>query len=612
MKRSLIVAVLRAVAVLFLVGWSSGAALANTQAVFYVSPAGTGTACSSSSPCAITQAQAIVRTINGNMTGDIIVYLIGGSYNFSGGPFTVGTQDSGTNGYNVIYQAISGETPFFEGGFTIPSGSWTLHDSHLNIYQARVAPNLDFRQIYVNGKRAVRARAPNMTNPLTKEPYYTALTSVSPFQVQASEVYRWPNMDRVGAPEFVFLAHWNHKRARLAGYAVDGDTATLTFMDPENSDSILNVANQTPTPFYFENAYQLLDAPGEWFLNRSSGSVISRTAQLHALYYIPRPGEDMSTAVVTVPVATSVLLIQGTSSLQLAHNLTFRGITFQDTNWILPNTLGYLCLQAAVTVDDSTTNVPGAVYLKNVQNITLENNVFQHTGAHGVLIQGSNNVQVLNNTFTDLSAGGAYIDGYDAGLTDQNDLISNNLVDSYGESYDDAVGILATRGVSNTSIQHNEVRFGRYTGISFGWEWTGILTGTNNDSVQNNLIHDVMELHDDGAGIYTLGNMPSSTFQNNYVHTLTPSAVNGGNPIAGIYLDNGSKNKLVQDNVLDTTVEEFHACNPPNGPNVLNYNYYNVLAGCVGSGNILMNNIFVNGSNWPAAAQAIMAGAGIQ
>ncbi|WP_170155030.1 hypothetical protein [Lentzea atacamensis] len=49
----------------------------------YASPAGSGTACSSSQPCSITQAQTSVRGIAPTMTGDIIVQLAGGTYTLS-------------------------------------------------------------------------------------------------------------------------------------------------------------------------------------------------------------------------------------------------------------------------------------------------------------------------------------------------------------------------------------------------------------------------------------------------------------------------------------------------------------------------------------------------
>ena len=46
----------------------------------YASPSGSGTACSASQPCSITQAKTNVRALNNSMTGDITVELADGTY----------------------------------------------------------------------------------------------------------------------------------------------------------------------------------------------------------------------------------------------------------------------------------------------------------------------------------------------------------------------------------------------------------------------------------------------------------------------------------------------------------------------------------------------------
>lgn len=111
----------------------------------------------------IIKARDVVRTINSSMSGDIIVNLRSGTYTLSSA-VTLGTSDSGTNGYNVIYRAYNGEKPVINGGQKITG--WTRYDSLKNIYRASVGTQ-EFRQIYVNGKRGVMARNPNLTNERT-------------------------------------------------------------------------------------------------------------------------------------------------------------------------------------------------------------------------------------------------------------------------------------------------------------------------------------------------------------------------------------------------------------------------------------------------------------
>src|SRR4051794_10261612 len=77
---------------------------AAVQATFYVSPTGSGTTCSLTAPCSLQGGIDKVRTVNGNMTGDIVVNLLDGTYALTSElQFREDstTLDSGTNGFNV-------------------------------------------------------------------------------------------------------------------------------------------------------------------------------------------------------------------------------------------------------------------------------------------------------------------------------------------------------------------------------------------------------------------------------------------------------------------------------------------------------------------------------
>src|SRR5438552_489034 len=84
----------------------------------------------------ITKAQSAVRTISGGMSGDIVVYLRGGTYTISS-PLSFNTSDSGTNGHNIIYQAYTGETPIISGGVQVTG--WTGVSGRSGVYQAHLS-----------------------------------------------------------------------------------------------------------------------------------------------------------------------------------------------------------------------------------------------------------------------------------------------------------------------------------------------------------------------------------------------------------------------------------------------------------------------------------------
>ena len=58
---------------------------------------------------------------------------------------------------------------------------------------------------------------------------------------------------------------------------------------------------QAQSPAYIENAFELLDEPGEWYFDRPAKT----------LYYMPREGQDMAGAEVIVPRLETLLRIEG-------------------------------------------------------------------------------------------------------------------------------------------------------------------------------------------------------------------------------------------------------------------------------------------------------------
>ncbi|MBC8160807.1 MAG: right-handed parallel beta-helix repeat-containing protein, partial [Roseiflexaceae bacterium] len=119
-------------------------AQAAVQYTFYAAPDGAGTTCSLIVPCSLGGARDKVRSVNNSMTGDIVVYLRGGTYQLTS-TFALDQNDSGNNGYTVTYQAYTGEIPIISGGQSITG--WTQSGS---LWQASVG-GIETRQLYVNG-----------------------------------------------------------------------------------------------------------------------------------------------------------------------------------------------------------------------------------------------------------------------------------------------------------------------------------------------------------------------------------------------------------------------------------------------------------------------------
>jgi hypothetical protein len=511
---------------------------------FHASPTGQGNTCTLKEPCSLSAARDKVRSVNTGMTGDIVVYLRGGTFTLTK-TLTFGPEDAGSNGHYVIYRAYQDEEPHFSGGQQI-TGWIDLGDG---IYQApvTVAP---FRQLYVNGQRAIRARTPNMTDPATFGPYHRLLswdTKSRGIKIQKEAIADWHGLNDV---EMVIKKHWNQSRLRIESYSMFKDHALVTFREPEVSAewSFEWPPKDPQQSYHFENSLDFLDAEREWFLD----------TETQTLYYMPRDDQDLLSSIVIAPVLERLVDING------AHHLRFENIVFEHVNWNMPNEARF-GLQSGWRLGWDM--IPGGVRLMNAHHIHFEGNTFQHMGGGGIEFSHSTHDNAIhNNIITDISGNGitVYTDIDNDNPPEEHqcrhDIISHNQISRVGQDYTGSAGINATypQGIL---IEYNKVWDMPGTGISVGWGWTGETTALRKNIIRHNDVHHVMQLHDDGAGIYTLSKQPGTHILENYVHDLEHSewAVQDW-PIAGIYLDEGSSGITVERNTIENVPREFH-CN---------------------------------------------------
>jgi hypothetical protein len=125
---------------------------------------------------------------------------------------------------------------------------------------------------------------------------------------------------------------------------------------------------------------------------------------------------------------------------------------------------------------------------------------------HGLITAGfTKNIQIESNIFEDFSGAAIMVDviANPAGGS-VGDRISYNRINQAGRVYTDACGIWASFP-DGLVIEHNELTNLPYTGIIVGWQWDSASTAAQNNYIAHNHIYQVMQKHDDGAGIYTLG-----------------------------------------------------------------------------------------------------------
>jgi hypothetical protein len=587
------------------------AASASTQITLYASATASATSgCTLSAPCSLDGAQNVVRGLTPTMTGDIVVNLRGGVYRRSTTwSFSSAAHDSGTSGYRVIYQAYPGETPEISGAKQI--AGWTLHDSAKNIWSASVGTSLRTRELYVDGVRAQIARGPS--NPSGWSPTSTGLTAPD------SSMASWP--DVVGA-EVVSENTWVHKSCPVT--AASGRAITLAQPCYTNAELPYNFAsgaviNQYPyNVSWVQNAYELLSRPGQFYLNSSTGT----------LYYIPRPGENLASADVEAPIVQTLVSGSGTGS-SLLSNVTFSGLTFEHTTWLVPSTSeGYAEGQAGWRITGSgltqvpmsdLTRTPGNITFDHDSNLIFSGDTFTHLATVGLEFgRGSKNNTVIGSRFTDIGSNAVQIGSVDtpdrtAAGWDQvsGNTVTDNAITFAGQVYRSAVGVFVGY-TTGTTISHNAIGQLPYTAISvnLGWEGTSYSGGA---SVTYNEIFQDMRVLDDGGALYTQMSMSSpSVMKYNWLHD---EDYTGGAPL---YLDSTAGNWTVQYNVLQTGSEASrniqNCCGVPAKNNIVQFNYSNgsgTLHGTPDPSNTVNNN-YDGLTGFPAAAQAIMAGAGLE
>jgi hypothetical protein len=525
-------------------------ALATT---YHVSPSGSDSAAGTEDQPFATLQRALeaVRADRDQATGQMTVVVAGGRYELSA-PIQLDADTSGVNGHQLVIRAAAGQTPVLSGGRRIEG--WTLHDAEREIYRAP-APSFGFRQLYVNGKRAIRARHPNRENDRDMAPWLRLRSwnfgdGQASINVRAEDVAgyaAWGNMDGV---EIVIARHWDQHRMRISGAAKERQgVVRLDLREPEGPMSLQAPWPQRADgqPYFLENAYALLDAPGEWYLDRGK----------QVVFYKPLPSEDMNSAEVYAPFLEHLLLANG------AHHARISGLRFEHSTWLLPDERGYVGLQAMTYYFDRlrrpNTVAPAALQFEDCHHLVFENNIVQHTGASGVAFAGDSHHNLIRgNLLRDIAGNALHMNHTnDREVATHDDTISHNIVYGYGRDYHGGVGLFLSY-VYNTTVEHNRVFHGPYSGISLGWGWTLEETSLRNNLVRYNNVHDVVELMDDGACLYTLSRQDETLIVENHFHELTRSPWAGHHPHYSLYFDQGSKNITAENNVLHHNSRDYY------------------------------------------------------
>lgn len=528
---------------------------------------------------ALRQAREWRRTEDNRIQGGITIYMEGGTYAFYE-PFFIRPEDSGTKESPTIIRSVGDEKVILSGGISI--NGWKKQGkvwvADVPVFNGRP---LDFRQLWVNGKKAVRARDVEDFEKMNRICSVDEKNEI--LYVPAVSIRRLiDNKGNLKAKyaEMVLHQMWCVANLRIRSVEVQGDSAAIRFHQPE---SRIQFEHPWPRPmvttdghnsaFYLTNARELQDVPGEWYHDMDARKV----------YYYPREGEKMQEAEVIVPAVETLVRVEGTLDRPVCH-IRFEKITFSYTTWMRPSEKGHVPLQAGMYLTDGYLIEPkmqrdylnhpldnqgwlgrpaAAVRVVAARQIDFERCRFEHLGSTGLdyeeAVQGG---VVRGCLFRDIAGNGLLVGSFSPAAhethlpydpADRREVCTQQQINNcyFTEIGNEDWGCLAIAAgyVGDINIEHNEISEVPYSGISLGWGWTQTVNCMRNNRVHANLIHHYAKHMYDVAGIYTLGSQPKSYVTENCVHSIyKPGYVHDPNHWFYLYTDEGSSFITVRDN----------------------------------------------------------------
>jgi len=374
-------------------------------AEFYVAPTGSDANPGTKGKPFATLARARDAVRDVKSKGAVTVFVRGGMY-YLPETLVFGPQDSGSADAPITYSAYEDEKPTISGGRQIEA-RWKPYKA--GIYMCSIdgteLGKRGFTQLFVNGRRQIRARYPNGDPGDPRiERNFTYLAGAD--QWPHKEVYYDPlefTEKKWARPREAVLhifpkVNWSTRMFRLRGIDYDRRAILLGeggWQQHERFPTRPGTKLDNTSRFYIENVFEELDDAREWYFDKPN----------KILYYKPPTGLDIEKAVFEAVVLANLVEFRG-SKTEPVHHITLDGFRITQA------ATTFLDHYSIPSFGDWAIHRGGAVFFEGAEDCTIDTCFFDAVGGNGVFINHYNRrVNVVNSMFTEIGESGICLVG---------------------------------------------------------------------------------------------------------------------------------------------------------------------------------------------------------
>ena len=404
----------------------------------------------------IERAREKVRQIRSSEDAACTVFVRKGTY-YLDRPFVLTPLDSGTQEAAVEYRAYREESPVISAGRPITE-KWRPYKDGIMMctVESETVLNMGFTQIFVNGKRQIRARYPD---------YDPSVPGFTGYIHPAKAKLEWPNTEFQYDPESFTKKKWANPEGAVVHIfdaigignlqweicGVDWDTHTVRLGKGGFQMNDLWAGEVTTgidhrSRFYIENVFEELDSPGEWYFDREKS----------VLYLMPEEGIDLNDALVEVSAHKHAIEMRGTQE-DPVHHITLSGFRIAHTETT------YLDEYEAPSKGDWTIHRGGAVFMEGAEDCRIEHCNFDSVGGNAIFLNNyTRRNRICSNTIAEAGDSAICLVGnrhkaigsncpYPA-----NNIISGNVIHDIGVFGKQTAGVFISVGREQV-ISHNHI-----------------------------------------------------------------------------------------------------------------------------------------------------------